>query len=429
MAAEFGRPLQGAERPVKRRQDMSARDVADLHDRLSRKLGDTSLPTLPEVALRIMDLVAREDATIDQFAEVIQSDQALTGRLLRLANSAHYAQAKPVTTLNRTMVLIGMDRLKAMALGFHLSKAAAADDSAFGFKRQWTLSLFRAWLALRLAERFDKSTSGEAFIVGLMSDAGVPMMPQLAGDEYTNLITADLPPALRLKMEFEHFEFTHVDVAAVLCRIWKLPPLLARPICLHHSPATSVEPVHRGYDQTGLLHAIAYFAGSLPLAPEHRSEPNDIEAAGFAELAEKLFGMSVEDMQDTLRAASQDFLATRDMFSHVVDRSMTVDAILQQANHYLGDAVEELVEESIENERALGRILRFEAGGMTLEMERQIDNLVTVYINDAAGKRLLSEEINPTLQDEGEIRQLLLLDHASEQELREVFNGLKRLAA
>ena len=118
MAAEFGRPLQGAERPVKRRQDMSARDVADLHDRLSRKLGDTSLPTLPEVALRIMDLVAREDATIDQFAEVIQSDQALTGRLLRLANSAHYAQAKPVTTLNRTMVLIGMDRLKAMALGF-----------------------------------------------------------------------------------------------------------------------------------------------------------------------------------------------------------------------------------------------------------------------------------------------------------------------
>ena len=57
------------------------------------------------------------------------------------------------------------------------------------------------------------------------------------------------------------------------------------------------------------------------------------------------------------------------------------------------------------------------------------DQLVTVYINDAAGKRLLSEEINLTLQDEGEIRQLLLLDEASDEELRNVFDGLRRLAA
>lgn len=408
---------------------MSARDVADLHDRLSRRLGDTTLPTLPEVALRIMDLVGRESSTIDQFAEVIQSDQALTGRLLRLANSAHYAQRKPVTTLNRTMVLIGMDRLKAMALGFHLSKAAAADDGALGFKRQWTLSLFRAWLALRLAEHFDKSSSGEAFIVGLMSDAGVPLMPRLAGNEYADLVTADMPPAVRLKMEFEHFEFTHVDVVAVMCRVWKLPPILARPICLHHSPARSIEKHNEAYDQMSLLHAIAYFVGSLPIAPESRPEPIEIEHAGFAQLAEDLFGLRSEEMRSILDAASRDFIATRDMFSHIVDRSTTVESILQQANHYLGDAVEDLVEESIEHERTVGRVLRFEAGGLTLEMERQVDSLVTVYINDSAGKRLLSEEINPTLQGEQEIRQLLLLDEASETELREVFDGLKRLAA
>lgn len=408
---------------------MSARDVADLHERLSRKLGDSSLPTLPEVALRIMDLVSNERSTIDQFAEVIQSDQALTGRLLRLANSAHYAQRKPVTTLNRTMVLIGMDRLKAMALGFHLSKAAAADDSAFGFKRQWTISLFRAWFALRLAERFDKSVSGEAFIVGLMSDAGVPMMPRLAGDEYTDIVTPEMPPALRLKNEFEHFEFTHVDVAAVLCRLWRFPSVLAKPICLHHSPARPVEELEGQYDGPSLIHAIAYFAGSLPLAPENSDHPAGIAESGFAKLAEHLFGMNAADMEQTLFESAQDFTATRDMFSHIVDRTMTVEAILQKANHYLGDAVEDLCEESMESERLLGRVLRFEAGGLQLEMERAVDHLVTVYINDAAGKRLLSEEINPALQDEGEIRQLLLLDEASDEELHEVFEGLRRLAA
>ena len=88
-----------------------------------------------------------------------------------------------------------------------------------------------------------------------------------------------------------------------------------------------------------------------------------------------------------------------------------------------------LCEESLQHERLLGEVLRFEAGGLQLEMERAVDQLVTVYINDAAGKRLLSEEINLTLQDEGEIRQLLLLDEASDEELRNVFDGLRRLAA
>ncbi len=408
---------------------MSARDVADLHDRLSRKLGDSALPTLPEVALRIMDLVGNERSTIDQFAEVIQSDQALTGRLLRLANSAHYAQRKPVTTLNRAMVLIGMDRLKAMALGFHLSKAAASDKSAFGFKRQWTISLFRAWFALRLAERFDKSVSGEAFIVGLMSDAGVPMMPRLAGAQYLELVTVDMPPALRLKQEFEHFEFTHVDLAAVMCRIWRFPTVLARPICLHHSPARSIERTETGYESQSLLHAIAYFAGSLPLSPGDSEHSSNLDEAGFAVLGEQLFSMSAADMQQTVAEAAKDFAATRDLFSHIVDRGLSVEAILRKANHHLGDSVEELCEESLENERLLGRVLRFEAGGLTLEMERAVDHLVTVYINDAAGKRLLSEEINLKVQDEGQIRQLLLLDEASDDEIEQVFAGLKRLAA
>jgi len=414
---------------VKKRQEMSARDVAELHDRLSRKLGDATLPTLPEVAIRIIDLVGDERSTIDHFAAVIQSDQSLTGRLLRLANSAHYAQRKPVTTLNRTMVLIGMDRLKAMALGFHLSKAAAADDAAFGFKRQWTLSLFRAWLALRLAERFEKTVSGEAFIIGLMSDAGVPMMQKLAGEEYLELVTPQMPPALRLKMEFEHFEFTHIDVAAVLCRLWKLPEVLTRPICLHHSPAKPVRQFEGVYDQNSLLHAIAYFVGSLPLAPETEDAPDTAIDAGFTELADRLFGMTDEQMLQTFAEAAEDFSATKDMFSHIVDRTLSVESILQRANGFLSDAVEELVGESIQFEQSMGRVLRFEAGGLTLEMERHVKSLVTVYINDAAGKRLLSEEINPTLQDESEIRGLLLLDEATDDEVSQVLAGLRRLAA
>lgn len=254
------------------------------------------------------------------------------------------------------------------------------------------------------------------------------MMPRLAGEGYLERISPEMPPAVRLKVEFEHYEFTHVDIAAVLCRLWKLPDALTRPICLHHSPAKPVCAQVGGEESQSLLHAIAYFAGSLPLTPENRSDQSAGDS-GFVQLAERLFGMTAEQMQQVFREAAMDFKATRDMFSHIVDRSLSIESILDQANGFLNEAVEDLVEEAIELEHAIGRVLRFEAGGMTLEMERQSHSLVTVYINDSSGKRLLSEEINPTDQDEQEIKSLLLLEDANEDEVSEVIAGLRRLAA
>src|SRR5262245_65395254 len=103
---------------MKPRGELSAREVEELYARLQKRLGDTSVPTLPQVAVRILELIANPNSTIQKFTEVIKTDQALTGRLLRLSNSAQFAQRQPVTRLERAMVLLGMDRLKAMSLGF-----------------------------------------------------------------------------------------------------------------------------------------------------------------------------------------------------------------------------------------------------------------------------------------------------------------------
>jgi HD-like signal output (HDOD) protein len=80
------------------------------------RLGDSSVPTLPEVAVKVVQLVGNPHASLKDFVEVVQNDQALTARLLRTANSALYAQRQPVTQLQRAMVLLGLTIVAANQL-------------------------------------------------------------------------------------------------------------------------------------------------------------------------------------------------------------------------------------------------------------------------------------------------------------------------
>lgn len=402
---------------MKVRRELSAREIDQVQESLTKRLGDTSVPTLPQVAMRIIDLVSDPNSSVADFTEAIRSDQALTGRLLRMANSAAYGQRTPVTRVERAMVLIGIEKLKALALGFHLSKVAFAEDE-FSFQRIWTKSLFRGWLASRLAERIGSTVSGEAFIVGLLSDAGLPMMPKLIGSGYANTVDASDPPAKQYLAESAALPYTHVDVAAALCRLWKLPELLSKPIGNHHSPPASMDPDSPG----SVLQAAGYLVGMVPLDPQGKAMVSQPVAA----TARRLFDMTPDDMTTLLGLAGEDFEKCKAVFSHIIDKRLGVEAIVEQASRHMGAI------DGDENEQAGSgepvEVLRFHVGEMFIEIEPSADRHATVYLTDAAGNRILSEQIDPGSQDERSIRETLLLEGAPTEQVAQVLKGLASLA-
>src|SRR5689334_2751536 len=105
---------------MKPRSELSGAEVDDLLGALEGRLHTVGIESQPEVAARIVELVSDPDAGLRQYADVVRADAALSGRLLRLANSAFFAQREPVTSLDRACVLLGLDRLKAVSLGFQL---------------------------------------------------------------------------------------------------------------------------------------------------------------------------------------------------------------------------------------------------------------------------------------------------------------------
>src|SRR5690606_18605990 len=89
---------------MKPRSTLTAAEIDALMADLGRRLEGVGVETQPEVAAKVLSLVSDPNSGLRQFAEVIKADPALSGRMLRLANSALFAQYEPVTNLERACV-------------------------------------------------------------------------------------------------------------------------------------------------------------------------------------------------------------------------------------------------------------------------------------------------------------------------------------
>ncbi|MEK6703789.1 MAG: HDOD domain-containing protein, partial [Planctomycetota bacterium] len=337
---------------AKARCELSATEIEQLHRALGEKLDRVGIETQPEVAMKILDLVNDAQAQLVDYAKIIKTDAALSGRLLRLANSAFFAQVTPVSTLERACSLLGIDRLRAFSLGFYLSRAASSDVAHRLSRRVWGESVFRACLAACLARRLVPHATMEAFIVGLMMDAGLPLMYKLQGRPFLEIDEERATPSRRHHREFTSLAYTHVDVIAVLAKTWKLPSMLAKPLVWHHSPpgdCTRQEPEH-------ILHRIAYYVGALEL-DDRTKLPR--EAAPMSALATRMIGCDDRDLTKLIAAAAGEYKATMAVFSGVAASMESIDSLPDLVHLQLARILDEtLTRETVINPKPTPSVFR-----------------------------------------------------------------------
>ncbi len=405
---------------MKPRRDLSANELETLHDRISRMLDKIGLETQPKVALRVLKLAQDPGARVQDWADAVRTDWALTGRLLKLANSAFYAQRAPVTKLERALVLLGTERTKAVCLGFYLSRAATPSGVKELTRRIWGQSVYRASLASALAKVSCPTLVGEAFVVGLMLDCAVPLMARLLGEDYLKLHDAADSPAKLFAAEFDRLEFTHTDVAATLARRWKLPTVLARPIVWHHAPP----PTHHAADSVAALQRIGYYAGSLRLSPDGLPRSDEPLHA----VAGKLFELPAGGLAAVISAAGNEYQATIEMFSHIGDRVEEIDAVADSVQMQLTEMMDLQIERAIRLE-SRGGVERLNLCGHTIEVEPGSNGEVIAYISGEKGERLLSCTVRPQNETADSIRRKLGLEDAGDTDMWQLMRVIQAMAA
>jgi diguanylate cyclase (GGDEF)-like protein len=302
----------------------------NLRDEVRSVFASAKVPTNPTIAVEILRLSDDPASSAEQFAEVIRTDAALSARLLEMANSAMYAQREPVTTVKRAVTLMGLRRVRMVALGFHLvAHLDRLGDSPFDLKSFWQHSVLRACLAREIAVDVVPTHAEEAFLVGLLQDCGILLLVQVLGEDYANLhASQNLSPTAFHVEERKRFSHDHVEAIRMLASEWNLPEVIAGPLGHHHEPLTL------GPDSTEIqrLAAVSYLVGSLPLIGEltpAASEPA-LQRYARAEL-----GLDPQALLDCLERAGTAYRHVAPLLADQLPEDLDVTELLDEANRRL----------------------------------------------------------------------------------------------
>jgi diguanylate cyclase (GGDEF)-like protein len=205
---------------------------------------EAKLPSPPTIAVRILDVVRRDAFSFPELANVIQTDPALTGRVLRLANSSFYSVSRNVSTLETAVAVMGANVVKNVALSFVLARAFhGPSGERFDFERLWRRSITAAVAAELISKAVGLKTD-ETFISSLLQDIGIAALAVLRKEDYLTVLTEKALTGLPVTtVEKQVFGFDHQEVGAELLRLWGLPESVYGPIRYHHDIDNAPDPV------------------------------------------------------------------------------------------------------------------------------------------------------------------------------------------
>jgi putative nucleotidyltransferase with HDIG domain len=197
-----------------------------------------SLPTLPTVVSKMIDLVDNPRTSAASLARLISSDQALTARILKLANSAYYGFPREITTVNMAIVVLGFNTVKDVGLSLSVFEVFKDTHSSPYFKSTefWQHSIACGVAAKAVARRLLPRLAGEAFVAGLLHDIGKVILNQYLHTEFETIMQRVQEGRGLDEAEIEILATTHGQVGGWLAEKWNLPEMIAESIGYHHKP-------------------------------------------------------------------------------------------------------------------------------------------------------------------------------------------------
>ncbi len=198
-----------------------------------------ALPSLPAVAVKVLELTADPDVKIDELAKQIQNDQALSTKILRTVNSSFYGLRKRCASIEKALVYLGLGPVKSLVLGFSLvSTLDESYDDRFDYMDYWQRGLHTAIAGKIIAEATGSDDiADEIFLAGLFQDIGMVAMYKTIGYEYLEVVEkTDGVHSKLAKHELDAFELQHQDVGAALAEKWRLPEEIVIPVKFHQRP-------------------------------------------------------------------------------------------------------------------------------------------------------------------------------------------------
>ena len=235
------------------------------------------LPTIPVVAIKVMQLIESERATAQELAKVVASDPAVAARVLKISNSSFYGCQRQIQTLSSAIVVLGFSTLRSLVVAASVKQVY----KPYGLteKMLWEHS-FAAGLAARIiASQSRAANEEEAFLAGLFHDIGKIIMNTLDRVKFQEVMQHCYNEGISFgEAERSIYPFSHDEVGAYVIRKWNLPEVLTTAILQHHRMEFSAEDSPAVIKLTAVTSLADLFC--LKLGIGSRTPIDDLDLAG-----------------------------------------------------------------------------------------------------------------------------------------------------
>ncbi len=199
-----------------------------------------SMPTLPAVALRVMEVTADPTSSANDLMGIISPDISLATKILKIANSPFYGMAREISSIQHAVTVLGFKEIRNLVIStvaFESFKNLE-QNGKFDISKFWQHSFYCA-LAAKIIAIDLKNGSNELFVAGLVHDIGKLAMYVTFPSEF--VMQQEIMGPMKIKYtafeaEKDVFGMTHDEVGMRLLKKWMFPESLLTAIGYHHRP-------------------------------------------------------------------------------------------------------------------------------------------------------------------------------------------------
>lgn len=265
--------------------------------------GAIEIASLPEVFLRVNEMIDSPRYSAADISTVISSDPGLTARLLKIVNSAFYSFPSQIDSISRAITIIGTRELRDLILATSVVRVfKGIPNDLVTMDDFWRHSICCGLAARALATKRGERLVERFFVAGLLHDIGSLLIyrkiPELAREALLRCQHNDTP---LYRVEQDIMGFDHAAVGGEILRKWKLPEHLQEAVEFHHTPSRA----ERFPRDTALIHIADVVADAMQYgnSGDPRVPPMDADAWRFAELNDDIIASVMDDVEKQFSAS------------------------------------------------------------------------------------------------------------------------------
>jgi len=285
----------------------------NLQSTILQSVGFRSIPSMPAAAQKAFELSSDPNAEARDYIEVIESDEALSARVLKIANSVFFDRGRPSKTVEEAVVVIGMNELSSLLNATTLSEIFPSRHPLRG--QLWSHDIAVAIVARALAMKFSPQQADLSFMGGLMHDIGKLILIQRITDDYEKVMQLVLAGKSFPEAESEVFPFDHTEVGQLIAEKWNFSSDLINIIRNHHQSFSRIKehgnrtPLMFVTAADVITHALG-FGQPRPLSRLRKSSEEKLAELGMC------LGSKEEDWKETLTGLHRTLELEYELLAH-----------------------------------------------------------------------------------------------------------------